>query len=199
MRRLVCTLLAMTMIAAIAVAAVAGDEKKPAVDLVAQQQAMMQAMLPGEHHEHMKKLVGNFDYTIKLWMDPSQPPTESTGKRSAELIMGGRFLVEKYSGTFMGMPFEGMGVMAYDNLQKKYVSTWVDNMGTGIMTATGTCDKGPTWTMSGEMPDPMTGKSAKTRSVLKLADDNHFVMEMYVAGPDGKEMKMMEISGTRTM
>ncbi len=33
----------------------------------------------------------------------------------------------------MGMPFEGMGIDGYDNLAKQYVSTWVDNMGTGIM------------------------------------------------------------------
>jgi hypothetical protein len=147
----------------------------------------------------MKKLAGNFDYTIKMWMDPSQPPSESTGKRSAELIMGGRYLIEKYTGSFMGMPFEGMGTMAYDNVQKKYLSTWIDNMGTGVMFGSGTCDAASgTWTMVADMADPMTGKMVKTRSVTKLVDADHMSMEMYAPGMDGKEMKMMEIMATRT-
>jgi hypothetical protein len=99
----------------------------------------------------------------------------------------------------MGMPFEGRGTMAYDNLQKHYVSTWIDNMGTGIMIANGACDGKGTWNMSGESPDPMTGKMIKTRSVMKLVDDNTFVMEMYMPGADGKETKMMEITGKRAM
>jgi hypothetical protein len=197
MKRSTSTLLSVILVAVLAVAAAAGDDK-PALDPAAQQ-AMMQAWAPGEHHAHMKKLVGNFDYTIKMWMDPSQPPSESTGKRSAEMVLGDRYLVETYTGTFMGMPFEGRGTMAYDNLQKHYVSTWIDNMGTGIMIANGACDGKGTWNMSGESPDPMTGKMIKTRSVMKLVDDNTFVMEMYMPGADGKETKMMEITGKRAM
>ena len=195
MKRSVCTVLALAM-TVMATGIMAADEKKPAMD-PAMQQAMMAAMAPGEHHEHMKALVGNWDYTIKAWMDPSQPPMESTGKRSAELIMGGRYLSEKYSGDFMGMPFEGQGLMGYDNMQKKYFSTWVDNMSTGVMVSDGQCAKGPMWTMNGEMPDPMTGKMSKSRTTMKLTDADHFVMEMFAPGADGKEMKMMEISGTR--
>ena len=198
MRRFVCTLLALAMVSAFAVAALAGDEKKPEMD-PATMQAMMQAMSPGEHHEHMKKLVGNFDYTIKMWMDPSMPPAESTGKRSAELVMGGRYLIEKYTGSFMGMTFEGMGMMAYDNLQKKYISTWIDNMGTGIMMATGTCDGKGAWTMSGEMADPMTGKMAQMKSVIKFVDDNTYIMESFTPGPDGKDFKTMEVTARRAM
>jgi hypothetical protein len=170
---------------------VAGDAKAPAND-------PMQAITPGEHHEHLKALVGNFDYTIKMWMAPGMAPQEFTGKRSAEMIMGGRYLQEKYTGTFMGMPFEGLGTMAYDNVQKKYISTWIDNMGTGLMVATGQCDKGPSWTMTGEMADPQSGKMVPTRSVTKIIDADHMTMEMYSPGPDGKEMKMMEVAATRS-
>jgi hypothetical protein len=193
-----CTLLTLVLLAMFALPALAGDEKK-AQDPAAAQQAMMAAVMPGEHHEHMKKLVGNFDYTIKMWMDPSQPPQESTGKRSAEMILGGRYLVEKFTGTFMGMPFEGIGTLAYDNVQKKYVSTWIDNMGTGVMTSTGSCDGKGAWNMSGDMADPMSGAMVKTRSVTKVVDDNTLVMEMYMPGADGKEFKMMEITARRSM
>ena len=191
MRRSVCTLLTLAMIAAFAITAFAGDEK-PAAG-----QDPMQLIMPGEHHAHMAKLAGNFDYTLKMWMDPAAPPTESTGKRTAELILGGRYLVEKYNGQFMGMPFEGQSIMAYDNVQKKYLGTWIDNMGTGIMFTSGSCDGKGTWTMSGDMADPATGKMVSTRSVTKIVDDNTFVMEMYAPGPDGKEVKAMEVTAKR--
>jgi hypothetical protein len=184
------------LVVALAAAAFAGDEKKaaqqPQMDPAAMQ-AMMTAMSPGEHHEHMKKLAGNHTYTMKMWMDPAAPPQESTGKRTSEFLLGGRFLEEKYTGTFMGMPFEGIGILGYDNVKKQYVGTWIDNMSTGIMTSHGTCDKG-SWTMTGESTDPMTGKTWTSRSVVKIVDDNTFVMEMYGPAPDGKEYKMMEMT-----
>jgi Protein of unknown function (DUF1579) len=198
MKRIVCTVIALAMLASIA--AMAADEKKPAVP-AAQQQAAQDAMklvMPGEHHAHMKKLVGEFDYTIKMFM-PGMAPQEFTGHRSAKMIMGDRYLDESYTGTFMGMPFEGHGTMAYDNVQKKYLSTWIDNMGTGIMFGSGMCEaNGTVWNMNADMADPMSGQMVKTRSVTKLVDADHMTMEMYGPGTDGKEMKSMEISATRS-
>ncbi|HEX5130999.1 MAG TPA: DUF1579 domain-containing protein [Candidatus Krumholzibacteria bacterium] len=200
MKRWICTTLALASLFAIAAAAFAGDDKKaamPAMDPAAEQ-AMMAAMMPGEHHEHIKKLVGNFNYTIKLWMDPSGPADESTGTRTAEMVMGGRYLEEKYTGTFMGMAFEGKGTLGYDNMGKQYVSTWIDNMSTGLLVAHGTCgDTG--WDMSGESMDPTTGKMVTTRSHTSMPDKDTIVMEMFMPGPDGKEFKMMEITCKRAM
>ena len=42
----------------------------------------------------------------------------------------------------MGMPFQGMSTMAYDNGKKTFMSTWIDNMGTGILETEGTYDAG---------------------------------------------------------
>lgn len=194
MKKSVCTML--ILVAALAAAAFAGDDKKAAQAQqpdAAGMQAMAAAMTPGEHHEHLKKLAGNHTYTMKMWMDPTAPPSESTGKRTAEFLLGGRFLQEKFTGTFMGMPFEGIGLIGYDNIKKEYVGTWIDNMGTGIMTSHGTCDKSG-WTMTGEATDPMTGKTWTSRSVVKIVDDNTFTMEMFGPGADGKEFKMFEMT-----
>lgn len=197
MRKSVCTML--LLLAAFAVPAFAGDDKKtpPQPPMDPAMQAMMTAMQPGEQHQQLKKLAGNFDYTIKMWMDPAAAPTESTGKRTAEMLLGGRYLEEKVSGNMMGMPFEGIGWMGYDNVAKQWVGTWMDNMGTGIMTMQGTADKG-TWNMTGESSDPMTGKKVTMRTVTKLVDDNTYTMEMFGPGPDGKEVKMMEMTCKRT-
>lgn len=183
------------------IVAMAADEKKPAAPVSGQQvtqDAMMAAVMPGEHHAHMKKLVGEFDYTITMIM-PGMPPQEYKGHRSAKMIMGDRYLDESYIGTFMGMPYEGHGTMAYDNVQKKYLSTWIDNMGTGIMFGSGQCVNNDTeWDMAAEMADPQTGKMTPTRSVTKLVDADHMTMDMYAPGPDGKEMKVMSIAAARS-
>jgi hypothetical protein len=47
------------------------------------------------------------------------------------MILGGRYQQSMIKGNMMGMPFEGMGLLGYDNAQKLFYSTWVDNMGTG--------------------------------------------------------------------
>ncbi len=204
MKRWLCSLLVLATLGLGAVTATAGDEKKAAkpgemqMDPAAQQ-AMMAAMMPGPNQELMKKLAGNFDYTMKMWTDPGSAPAETSGKRTAEMLMGGRFLQETYSGTFMGMPFQGRGLLAYDNMQKKWVSTWIDNMSTGIMTSEGTYDGKGTWTMTGESLDPATGKMVTMRTTVTLKDDKSFVMEMFAPGPDGKDVKMMEMTCTRTM
>lgn len=199
MKRWVCMSLAVASIVVIAAVAVAQEEKKaeaPQMD-PAMAAAMMAAATPGEHHEHIKKLAGNFDYTMKSWMDPASPPMETKGKRSAELLLGGRYLEEKFSGDFGGMPFEGISTMGYDNVAKQYVATWIDNMSTGIMTMHGTCGKDG-WEMTGESLDPMTGKKVTSRSKMSMPDADTIFMEMWMPGPDGKEYKWMEMTCKRT-
>ena len=192
MKRVVCSAVALAM--CLSVAAFAADEKKPAAAPAGDPMALI---MPGEHHKHMAKLVGEFDY--KMTMNMGGGPQEYSGHRSAKMILGDRYLDETYTGTFMGLPFEGHGTMAYDNVQKKYLNTWIDNMGTGLMFGSGTCDAaGTTWTMTSEMADPASGAMVKTRSVTKLIDADNVSFEMFAPGPDGKEMKMMEILAKRT-
>jgi hypothetical protein len=99
----------------------------------------------------------------------------------------------------MGMPFEGHGTMAYDNVQKKYLSTWMDNESTGIMMGSGQCsNNGTEWNMTAAMADPSSGKMVTTRSVMKLGDADHMTVDTFGPGPDGKEMKMMSIAAARS-
>jgi hypothetical protein len=179
---------------------VAQEEPKPAAPAMdaAMQEAMMKAMTPGEPHKHLAKMAGDWTYKSKMWMAPDQPPMESGGTMHAETILGGRYLQATWKGDMMGMPFEGRATEGYDNLAKKYVSTWVDNMGTGIMYSTGTCDTAHRKCESkGSMIDPMTGKDSYMRSVINWTDDNNFVMQMYGPDPSGKEIQWMEMSVKR--
>jgi len=89
-----------------------------------------------------------------------------------------------------------MAVEGFDNVKKKFVSSWIDNMGTGIMNSEGTYDAGAkTMTYNGEC-EMMPGTKTKIRQVIKLADKDHRTMEFY-EDRGGTEVKTMEISYTR--
>lgn len=157
----------------------------------------MDYMTPGSMHEMMAKTVGEWTFVSKYWMDPSAPPTVSNGKSVNEMILGGRYLKSMNYSDVMGMPMEGLNILAYDKATNEFFSFWVDNMGTGMTMARGKYDeKSKVCDMKGTMVDPMTGKEMQYRQTMKFVDDNNQLMEMYMIS-DGKETKSMEITATR--
>ena len=99
-------------------------------------------------------------------------------------------------GKMKEMTFKGHGMEAYDNVKKKFVGTWMDNMGTGIMMSEGDYDPvTKTFSYTGEI-EPMPGMKQNIREVLKLTDKDRMVMEWdQNRGP--QEVKTMEIDYTR--
>lgn len=59
------------------------------------------------------------------------------------MILGGRYQQSMHTGSFNGMPFEGISLVGYDNTKKVFMSSWADNMGTGSMYMEGTWDQTP--------------------------------------------------------
>jgi hypothetical protein len=178
------------------------DKAKGAPAGAPDEKAMMEAMAKagavGEQHKMLGAMAGTWDVHVKMWMKPGDPPQESTGTATRTAILGGRFLEEKFEGSMMGQPFSGQGMTGYDNVTKKYVSTWADSMGTGIMNMTGAMDKGSkSLTMRGTMVDPMTNKASAIKEKLTNNDADHQTFEMWGAGPDGKTYRMMEITYAR--
>ena len=161
------------------------------------EKAMMAYMTPGETHQMMAKSVGSWTGAITMWMQPGAPPMNMTGETQNEMILGGRYLQGKNTGNMMGMPFEGIGVTGYDNAKKVFVTSWIDNMGTGMMFLEGTWDnQNKSINFSGKMVDPISGKDMPVREMIRFVDDNTQVMEMYTTAK-GKEYKSMEIKFTR--
>lgn len=186
-------------------ATVESSESKPAekpwvpVDSATAMKAMMEAGSPGEPHKMLAKSTGTWSADVTHWMAEGTPPQKATGKSVSTMIYGGRYQQSKFSGDMMGMPFEGLAIMGYDNTEKKYFSTWIDNMSTAMMITWGTWDDASkSITLTGTMKNPANGLECNLKEIYKIVDDNTHVMEMY--GPDlqtGKEYKMMEIKYTR--
>lgn len=155
--------------------------------------AWMEYMTPGPVHEMLAKSNGDWTGEVTMWMSPDAPPVKSSSTTTNKMIMGGRYQVTEHKGDMMGMPFEGMGITGYDNASKMMVNTWVDNMGTGIMTMKGPWDEASkSCTLTGTTIDPMTGKECMMKEKFTIIDDNTQKLEMW-DNRTGTERKSMEI------
>jgi len=155
--------------------------------------AWMAYMTPGPIHEMIAKSNGEWTGDVTMWMSPEAPPTKSTGSAVNTMILGGRYQQSNFTGNVMGMPFEGISVMGYDNAKKKFYNSWIDNMGTGIMYMVGEWDDATkTINFKGRQTDPMTGEDIDVRETFQIMDDNNQKMEMFMT-QKGNEMKTMEI------
>jgi hypothetical protein len=183
-------------------AAYAGAQQQGEPKMSPEQQAAMEAWMkfatPGEGHKALEPMVGSWNVETTSWQRPGAPPQTSTGTAESTWVLGGRFVREEVHGEFAGMKFDGLGFTGYDNYKKKYVGTWMDTMGTMMMTMEGTADPtGKLFTMTSTIDDVMTGKPVKVRSVTRVVDENRHVMEMFGPDPTGKEFKSLEIVYTR--
>jgi hypothetical protein len=162
-----------------------------------QMKAWMDYMTPGQTHQMLAKSDGTWKTKITMWMTPDAEPTVSEGTSVNEMILGGRYQKSTHKGNFMGMEMEGMNLLAFDNASQEFYSTWIDNMGTGMMTSKGKYNEGKKLVeMSGTYVDPMTKTEEPFRQTFQVVDDNNQVMEMFMK-MDGKEFKCMHIEYTR--
>lgn len=172
-------------------------EKTPEapMDSIAMQKAWEEYATVGEPHKILADDTGTWTEELTFWMGPDDKnPQKHTATAEVKMILGGRYQEQRHKGKMMGMDFEGISTMAYNNASGEYTSTWIDNMGTGMMIATGKYDEASkTIKLSGEMVDPMTKKSKKFREVMTMVDADTRKMESYDTSPEGTEFKSMEI------
>ena len=188
-----------TLCVTLAVATALAKDKKSEKQM--DPQAMMETYkklaTPGEPHKLFASLAGSWTTKTKEWMEPDKPPMESTGSAEMTMLLDGRFLQQEFTGDMMGQRYSGVGISAYDNLRKRYVTMWIDTMGTGIFTMEGTASAdGKTITLKGQHAE-LGGGQMTHRAVWKIVDSNTQTFDMYGTHEHGKEMKMMEITYTR--
>jgi hypothetical protein len=176
----------------------ANKEMTPMPDSATMAKNWQAYMTPGSVHKMMAQWNGTWNGDITMWMQPGAPEQKNKGTMVNKMIMNGLYQQSAVTGNMMGMPFNGMSTTAYDIHRKEFISTWIDNMGSGIMMLKGPWDEATkTVTMKGKMIDPGTTAEVDVRETFKVIDDNTQEMEMFIAMPDGKEFKTMNIKYTR--
>lgn len=163
-------------------------------------QVCIEAGQPGPRHAELAKAVGTWHGKNKMWMSPeTKEPMTSECMQTVTSIMDGRFIKIEVKGDMGGMPFHGFGITGFDNVSQKYVSSWIDNMGSGITHGTGEpSSDGKTITFTYNYNCPITKKPAVMREIHTHKGPDAFTLTMYGKEPrSGVEFKMMEIEFTR--
>jgi hypothetical protein len=203
MKNTVTTLSAMLLACALLTGGPLLAQKKKAVKMPSQDEIMKRwqaFMTPGPEHKELASCAGTWSAEINVWMaGPGSEAQTSTGTAEFSTVLGGRYLKQEVSATMMGMPFNGIGYTGYDNFKKKFVGSWMDDMGTGLTTMEGTADaSGKSITMWGVMDEPTTGeRNKKVKYITKIVDADTQVFEIYDVTTYGEKAPIMQMTYKR--
>ncbi|KAF2334650.1 DUF1579 domain-containing protein [Flavobacterium ginsenosidimutans] len=167
------------------------------LDSAAQMKAWVAYATPSAAHKLMADEVGTWNCDMTFWSEPNGKAEKATSTANIKMVLGGRYQEASYQGTMMGQPFEGKSTLAYNNASEEYTTTFIDNMGTGMMVAMGKYDeKTKSMELKGEMVNPVNGEKTPYREVYTIVDPKTRKMEMYDV-KNGSEFKSMEIIMTK--
>lgn len=145
---------------------------------------------PGEPHAALAATAGRWSVEIRM---PNAPggPQAATATAERRMLLGGRLLQEDFRGEMMGMPFEGMALVGYDNLAEEYYSIWFDTWSTGAAWTRGRENASGEIVLEGLMKDALTPEGRPFRHVSRTVGPDEERVELYDTLPDGTEQLVM--------
>jgi len=185
------------LFAPVLVLAVAASTSASAQQDTAILETLRELATPGEHHEHLAPLVGSWITAGTYWLSSGET-AEASGTIETEWVLGGLFLQSRMRSELLGEPYEGLAIDGYDYVTEQYMGSYVDNLGSFVLSFTGTCDQdGRVRTMRAEFIDPVWGTKMVNRSVTTIIDDDTYRYESWLVHEDGREFKQLEFTATR--
>ena len=154
--------------------------------------------MPAEQHQQLAASEGLWRTEMIYWTSPDAKPSIVRGTCDIKMVLGGRYQQSVFKSETEGVPFEGIGYIAYDNARKMYISTWIDNTGTGMVYLEGDYDRADATTeMLGQCTEVASCRQRGMRQVTTNVDENTQIMEMYQTPDGGEEYKSMQVKFTR--
>ncbi len=159
-------------------------------------QKAIKAGQPADQHKMLQKLAGEWEVVVKFKI--GEKWNEGKSKCSAKMILGGRFLQQKYESKLFGKPFTVIQILGYDNTTKQFTEIHLDSMNTAVEVRNGkpTKDK-KSIEFVGERTDPASDKRMRTRTVLTSVDDDHFEIAWHQTIGDANEQNTVVLKHTR--
>ncbi|WP_194776250.1 DUF1579 family protein [Pararhodonellum marinum] len=150
-------------------------------------------MTPSGMHDMLKKYVGEFQMEISMDMgegfDQSKIPVDSHHL----MLLGGRYLELKQTGNMMGMEYESITIMGFNNSDKSFALTTITNMGTGTLSLFGDWDEETnSANVSGQLTNPMTKGRINVRQTISFVDADTILIESFDQEGNSKEKKTVE-------
>lgn len=168
-------------------------------------QALMERSLelgqPGPEHDRLTELAGDWQIELTLWPAPGADPVVTRSTGTAEVILGGRYVVMKQvipDGDFAG---ESHAILGFDRRSGEYTMIGLDTIGTYWVTAQGPMTEDGVAVLSGTDFDPVFDADQEYDFVLHWKDDGSFVTELYFTSPmhtgGADRFKMLETVARR--
>ena len=154
---------------------------------------------PSAAHERLKEMLGSYDVTMRMWMDPSQPPLESKGTSEVTWLADGKWLLSQGSVDVMGQKVSVTAILGYDNFKERYVWCRVDSMQTAMQTASGHFDRsGDDLILWGTIDEPMTPEQDKqVKYVFRGFGKAKCVLEIHDMMIGESNTKVVEVESVR--
>ena len=150
-------------------------------------------MMPAEVHKMLQEYTGDFAMEITMWMTPDAEPAIVNVTSSNKMILGGRFLEMRQTGDMMGMDFQSLTTIGFNNSNRSFALTTVTNMGTGVLSLTGSgSDNYKMVNLTGQITNPITKNPINVRQQISFIDSNTLLIENFDQEGTEKERKSIQ-------
>jgi hypothetical protein len=156
------------------------------------------AVAAGEHHIWLQQLVGDWEVSQEVWMEPGAEPMRMESTESVRPI-GDLWVMSEGHADFGGDPFQSVMTLGYDPAREAFVGTWIDTMQPILCLYEGSLDEaGRVLTLAAEGPrfDGKEG-TGHYRDAIEVVDSDHKVLTSSVLQPDGSWVRFMRAEFTR--
>lgn len=114
------------------------------------------------------------------------------------MILGGRFLEMTQMGDMMGMSYQAISTMGFNNTDKNFNLTTITNMGTGTLYVTGPHDPlTNTAELRGILSNPVNEQMIEVRQVFHFLNEDQMMIENFDKEEGSEERKTIEYKFTR--
>ncbi len=143
----------------------------------------------------LEALVGAWDETSRLWLDPRGPGEASAATASVVLVAGGEFASIAYTWSFGGQPQDGLLLVRLSDGPSALGAVWVDSFHTsgGFMTFRDEVDPSGRRSLYGTYA-AQEGPAWGWRIALEEDDDadDGFRLAMWNVPPEGMDERAVE-------
>lgn len=175
--------MALLVVGVLCVAAAAHAQEMPSPEELARiMERHAEAALPGPEHEILQRMAGSWELEITMWPEPGAEPVTATSVVEAEMILGGRFLVQTGAMTDP-FPAETLTILGFDRRSGHYDMVALDTMGTYWVTARGDATGADGLLLSGTDYDPIGEFEQVYDFVIRFEDEDTLVSEIVFKDP----------------
>ncbi len=148
--------------------------------------------------ETLKKLIGNWSGSNRLWLSPQEPFRESETKARVATVAGGQFMTIQYTWADDSRPQEGLLLIGVEERPNLIHAVWIDSwhMGDKFMLCQGQITDNGNVSVAGLYAAP-SAPDWGWRIEIKAGAMELFELAMYNISPEGSEALAVRASYQR--